>query len=479
MTVAAPAHAAQPAVTAADIRAARTRLLIEGRVGPTLARLAAPNVIAMFAMAATSIAEGVFAGVLGVSALAGLALVFPLVMLTQMLSAGANGGAVSAAIARALGADDVARAERLMLHVWIIAFVAALASAFLMALCGEALFALLGGRDQALAAGLDYAGVFFPGCIAIWLCHSLLSVVRGTGRMAMPALVLLLASLGTVPLSGALALGWGPLPALGMAGLAGGQVAAYGFGALVAFGYTALGGTGLSVANAFGRLDGALFWDVLRVSLVASVSAVQTVLTVVIMVGLVGLFGVDALAGYGLGARLEFLMIPIVFGIGAAMTAMVGVNIGARRRERALAIAWTGSLAAAAIVGAIGIVLALAPELWLGLFLDAADGAALAAGRAYFRLVGPFYAFFALGLALYFASQGAGRMAWPVAASIARMAVAVGGGVLLTQGMGAGLEGVFAAIAAGMVIYGLSTAVAVRLTGWLPRTRRGASAEGS
>jgi Na+-driven multidrug efflux pump len=454
------------AAVAVDVRTARTRLLLEGPIAPTLGRLAAPNVIAMAVATVTTIAEAAFAGLLGVSALAGLALVFPLVMLTQMLAAGAMGGAISSAFARALGAGDVERAERLLAHVVAIACLAAAGSAGLVALFGAPLFALLGGEGDALAAALAYAGVFFPACIAVWLLHSALSVIRGTGNMGVPALVLLMVSLASIPLSGALALGWAGLPRLGMAGLAAGIAIAHGAGAVAALAYIAAGRAGLAWRNARRRLQAALFWDILRVGLVASLSAIQTVVTIVVMVGLVGRFGEAALAGYGLGSRLEFLMIPIVFGIGAAMTAMVGANIGAGRRDRAVAIAWTGSLAAAAIVGSLGIVFAMLPDLWLGMFLGVEDGAALEAGRQYFRIAAPFYAFFALGLALYFASQGAGRVLMPVLAGFLRMVVAVGGGLAIVLWTDLGLAGVFAAIAAGMVAYGVATAVAVKVARW-------------
>lgn len=457
------------AETAAAARAAKTRSLLDGPIGPTLARLSAPNVLAMVVTAATTIAEGLYAGILGVSALAGLAVVFPLVMLTQMLSAGSIGGAVSSAVARALGAGDVARAERLILHAGVIAVLAAFGSAILVAFFGPALFRLLGGEGDALAAAVAYAGVFFPGCIAIWLCHTTLSIIRGTGNMGVPSLVLLLVSLGSIPISGALAFGWGPFPALGMRGLAGGLVTAFTLGAVASLAYIGAGAIGLGLRRAWGRLKGALFWDILKVGLLASASALQTVLTIVVMVGLVGRFGEAALAGYGLGTRLEFLMIPIVFGIGAAMTAMVGANIGAGQRRRALAIAWTGAFGAAAIVGGIGIVFAVFPDLWLGIFLtpsEAADAGAFEAGRTYFRIAAPFYALFALGLALYFACQGAGKVLWPVVGGFIRMAVAVGGGFLLTDWLGLGLEGVFAAVAAGLAIYGVFTAAAVRLSGW-------------
>jgi len=118
-------------------------------------------------------------------------------------------------------------------------------------------------------------------------------------------------------------------------------------------------------------------------------------------------------------------MIPVIFGIGAAMTSMVGANIGAKNRTRALRIAWVGSFSAALIVGSIGFLLAVYPDLWLGMFLDPSGAAALGVGRAYFRIVAPLYPFFGLGLALYFASQGAGIMLWPVIGSLSRVGVAV------------------------------------------------------
>lgn len=449
---------------ASSARAARTKMLLEAPIGPTLARLATPNIVAMVVTAAMSVAEGVFAGFLGVSALAGLALVFPLVMLAQMMSAGAMGGAISSAIARALGAGDVPRAGQLVAATWIIAVVMAALFAVLVLIFGPALFTALGGGEAAGAEALSYAHVFFPAAITLWLCHSTLSIIRGSGNMAAPSLILLIVSLGSIPMAGAFALGWGGLPALGMAGLAAGPAIAMGIGAVVAMTYVATGRTGITVS--FTGLRWELFADILRVGLTASLNAVQTVLTITIMVALVGRYGEAALAGYGLGARLEFLMVPVVFGVGAAMTAMVGANIGAGNKPRALRIGWIGSLAGSAIVGSIGIFFAIFPDLWLRLFVGAEATATLEAGRLYFSIVAPFYAFFALGLALYFASQGAGRMIWPIVGSVVRMAVAIGGALILTGVTDWGLTAVFIAVAAGMCAYGLFTAAAIHITKW-------------
>lgn len=455
-----------PAGLSAQRHAARTHALLEGPIGPTLARLAAPNVLAMFVQAAQSIAEAWFASLLGVTALAGLALVFPLVMLTQMLSAGAIGGAISASISRSIGASNAERAASLTITAWIIAVAAALIVAVLIGLFGQIVFGALGGGPDTVEAAMRYSIIFFPGSVAIWLCHSSLSVIRGTGDMQVPSLVLLAVSLISIPLAGIFALGWGSFPSLGIAGLALGLVVAYGVGAIVAIGYIASGRTGLNFRGALRRVDAGMFRDILGVGSLASINTVLTVLTIVLMVAMVGRYGEAALAGYGLGARLEFLMIPVIFGIGAAMTAMVGANIGAGNKDRALRIAWTGSLAAAAIVGSIGLLLAFFPDLWLGIFLDPSDAGALEAGRSYFRHVAPFYAFFGLGLGLYFASQGAGRMLWPVIGSLCRIGLAVGGALALSSTTTLGVQGVFAAIGAAMLVYGLVIGLAIKQTQW-------------
>ena len=453
-------------ITADAARTSRTRLMLEAPIGPTLAKLAAPNVLAMFVQAAQIIAEAYFASLLGITALAGLALVFPLVMLSQMLSAGAIGGAITASVARALGGADVGRGASLTVVAWTIAVGFAVIMAVLVALFGTQFFRLLGGGGETVAAAATYALIFFPGGVAIWLCNASLGVIRGTGNMQMPAIVLLLVSIISIPLSGGLALGWGPLPALGMAGLPLGVVLAFALGGLIAIGYIISGCTGLGFRGAFRRLNFGMFNDILIVGGLGSINPVLTTVTIIMMTGLVGRYGEGALVGYGLGARLEFLMIPVIFGIGAAMTAMVGANIGAGFTDRALRIAWTGSLAASGIVGSIGLLVAVFPDLWLSMFLGPSNTTALDSGRSYFRLVGPFYAFFGLGLALYFASQGAGRMIWPVISSLSRMAVALVGALILITYANMQVEGIFAAIGCSMLAFGLIIALAIRRSGW-------------
>jgi Na+-driven multidrug efflux pump len=171
-----------------------------------------------------------------------------------------------------------------------------------------------------------------------------------------------------------------------------------------------------------------------------------------------------------MGARLEYLQIPLVFGFGSALVTMVGTNIGAGRQARAERIAWIGAGMAAALTGVIGLGAALAPYAWLGLF--STDPEVLHAGATYLRIVGPAYGFFGLGLALYFASQGAGRLLWPVLAGFSRLVIASVGGWLASRWFGGGLTALFGVMALAFVVFGITVTMAVKSGAWRLATRR-------
>jgi putative MATE family efflux protein len=452
----------------------RTRALIEGPIAATLIRLAAPNMVVMLAQSAVGLIEAYFIGKLGTDALAGVALVFPLLMLMQMMSAGAMGGGISSAIARALGANRHADADALVLHALVIALVFGVAFTVLLLAGGPWLYAEMGGSGASLEAAQTYSTVVFAGAILVWLFNSLANVIRGTGNMAFPALVTIIGVIVLIPLSPCLIFGLGPFPKLGVAGGAVAVVIYYALGSVVLAAYLWSGRSVVRLAFRGIRFHWPPFADILRVGLVAALITVQTNLTIAIATAYVGAFGPAAIAGYGTGSRLEYLLIPLVFGLGGPLVAMVGTNIGAGRRDRALRVAWIGAAIAAAICELIGLSAAAAPRAWLSLF-DTAP-AMLDAGSRYLHAVGPVYGLFGLGMALYFASQGAGRLLWPFTANMARLIIAAGGGFFALR-WGGDLTDVFIALAVALAAFGLINAAAVASGVWfrggaLPATTR-------
>ncbi len=451
----------QPAAVAMPVRSARTLALLQAPVLPTLLRMAGPNVLVMLAQSLTGLVEAAFVGRLGTDALAGMALVFPGVMLMQMMSSGAMGGGISAAIARALGAGRQDQADLLVPHA--LAINAAMGLLFCAGgvLGGPALYRAMGGSGPALAAALQYSDVVFGGAALMWVFNGLASCIRGTGNMLVPALVIVGGVVVLVPVSPCLIFGWGPFPALGVAGGGVALLLYYLLGGAVFLAYLLGGHAGLRLRVR--RLRWGPAWAILRVGLLASLVSLQTNLVVTLATAYAGAFGAAAVAGYGAGSRLEFLLVPLVFGLGAPMVALVGANLGAGQRARALRIAWTGAAVAFGMTEAIGLAGAAWPAAWLGLFGH--DPAMLAAGSAYLHAAGPFFGFFGGGMALYFASQGAGRLAWPLAAAVLRMAVAVGGGWLALRWTGA-LGPVFLALGAGLAVMGVVNAASVAGGAW-------------
>ena len=435
-------------VNAASSRAER---IFEAPIVPTILRFAAPGIVLVVFQSSVSISDTHFVGRLGTEPLAGLALVFPLLMLLQMMSAGAMGGGVSSAIARALGGGHGHMARALVVHATVIALAMGAAFTLLLLAGGPAMYALLGGRGAVLDAALAYSNIIFAGSALVWLGNTFASALRGSGNMLVPALSFSGAALVHIPLSAALTLGLGPFPQLGIAGAAVAYLTASCCAAALNLAWLMRPGSSLRPRRGDFRLEARLFHEILRVGLVSMASAFQTVLTAVLLTGFVGRFGTAALAGYGVGVRLELLQIPLVFAIGQAMVALVGTHIGAGHTARAKKIAVTGSLMAASVCLVIGIAVAVAPRIWVELF--SSDPDVLSASASYLRIAGPFYAFLGLGIALYFASQGAGRVLMPMLAGTVRLVLVIAGGLALIT-TGAPLVAFFALVAAGMAIYG-------------------------
>jgi putative MATE family efflux protein len=448
-------------LAAPPAHAPRTLALLQAPVLATLLRLAGPNVLVMLAQSMTGLIEAAFVGRLGTPALAGMALVFPGVMLMQMMSSGAMGGGISSAITRALGGGRQADADALVPHALAISVALGLLFCAAGLLAGPALYRTMGGEGAALAAALLYSNVVFGGAVLIWAFNGLASCIRGTGNMLVPAMVIVGGVVLLVPLSPCLIFGWGPFPALGVAG--GGVALLLYYVAGGAMFVVYLAGARAGIRLRWQRLRWAPAWAILRVGLLASLVSLQTNLVVTLATAYAGSFGAAAIAGYGAGSRLEFLLVPLVFGLGAPLVALVGVNLGAGQRARALRAAWIGAAVAFALTEAIGLAGAAWPSAWLGLFGH--DPAMLAAGSAYLRAVGPFFGFFGGGMALYFASQGAGRLAWPLAAAVLRTVVAVGGGWVALRLTGS-LTPVFLALGAGLLVMGAVNAATVAGGAW-------------
>jgi putative MATE family efflux protein len=432
-------------------------------------RLALPTIVVLVVQTLVGVAETYFVSSLGTDALAGVALVFPVLRLMQMASNGGVGGGVSSAVARALGANRRADADALLWHAIVLACAFGLLFTGAAILGGPVLYRAMGGTGPTLAAALTYSGIVFAGAIPIWIVALLSSALRGAGNVNVPALVIFSGAVILLPLSPALIFGWGPFPPLGVAGGGAAVVIYYVLAALALTLYLRSPRSPLKLKIV--PLNRSLFKDILGVGLLSAIGTVQVNLTVTLVTAAVGRFGADAIAGFGIASRLDYIQIPLLFGLGTALVTMVGVNIGAGQMVRARRIAWIGAALAFGVTELIGLTVAIFPHAWLGLFSD--DPEVLALGTLYLRNVAPVYGAVGVGMALYFASQGAKRVLLPVLAGTVRMIIAAFIGWSVVVWFGAGLSTLFQMTALAAVSFGLLTAASVLGGAWgrLPANR--------
>jgi putative MATE family efflux protein len=442
----------------------QARRLMEGPVLATLLRMAAPTVALMLLQGVIAAGEAAFVGRLGSHALAAVSLSFPLVMLMTTLSAGAYGGGVASGVARALGAgrgDDAARLAGTALGISVLL---GLSSTVAMLLLGRALYATLGATDRALGGAVLYSNVLFLGAVPFWLFNAAASVLRGGGNTAYPAAAGAVGGIVTLAASPFIIFGAGQVPGLGIAGAAW-AVVAYNV-AMAAVLLRAIWAPGSPTRPSLRALlpRWRFSLEILRVSVPSAASTVITNLTFIILTALVAPFGTEATAGYGAAGRLEYLLIPIVFGVGSALVPLVAASDGAGDIKRVRTLTRAGAALAAGACALVGFTAALFPSAWMGLFTT--DPAVVVYGSLYLVKVGPAYAFLGMGLALYFAAQGRGRTVQPLLATLTRLLVAGVLGAVSLRVFGCAIDSLFALMACGLVLYGLVMVAVMRRELW-------------
>ncbi len=443
-------------------------VLLDGPILRTLVWLAWPNVIALSAGTCVVIAETSYIGRLGVESLAAMALVFPCVILTMTMSGGAMGGGVASAIARALGAGDNDRASTLAAHAMLIGICFGLVFMLGMLIFGPKLLEVLGGRGNVLAQAIAYTQIFFGGAVVPWLMNTMGGILRGTGNMKLPSFLMLSSAVCQIILGGTLGLGLGPIPSFGMRGVAAGSLIAY-LVSISVMGWYMFSGRARVVPRIRGlHIQWSMFIDILKVGAVACFSPLQSVLTISIFTYMLAGFGTEILAGYGIGARLEFMLTSVAFAVGIASVPMVGMAVGAKRVARARRIAWIAGLVSFASVGVVANIIAIFPDLWVSIFTD--DASVRAASRQYLSTAAPMYAFIGLATAMYFSSQGAAKVLGPVLSQTARLIFIAGGGWWLST-HDATAANFFALAAGSMVLLGSLSCLSVVLTRWGPKHR--------
>ena len=424
-------------------------------------KLGFPNIIAWIAWTISTFADAFFVGILGTNTLASIALIFPFQMLMLMMAGGAIGGGVTSSIGRAIGNKDVIKAESSAWCSLIICLIMALIYTIIFIFFSRDIFSFMGGSGETLEGAINYAKIFFGFSIFVWLVNILSAIIRGLGDTLTPAKAITVGSLFQILLSAVLTLGFSFIPSFGVMGPAIALIFCHAGMVVYLLFYLFFVQRIITVKVKQISID--IFKDIMKVGGLGLLNSITIALTVAVVTGYVGNYGVKALAGYGLGARLELMLTPIIFGLGAALTASVSINIGSNKFNRARKIAWTGGLISFILIGLIGTIFSIFPTLWLDNFTSDAD--VLYFSIKYLNIVAPFYCLFGLGQALYFASQGTGKMIKPIIVGLFRFfSVITIGYISLIFNMT--IDYIFFAVSIGLVITGIGMSLCLKGSEW-------------
>lgn len=397
----------------------RIQLILNGPIHKMLFKLAAPNMVSVFFMLVVGFAEPFFAGKLGIIQLASVAITYPLVSLSGMIGAGAIGGGVVSALSRSIGKNDLNRANVVIWHSIIIYAVVAIIFFIVFVFFSKTLFIAMGAEESVVEKAVGYSRIFFILSPTIFLFYLMMSIYRSFGDYQFLAVINVILGMLQLFLSGALSLGWFFFPSLGINGLALAFVIPQG-----------LAGVFMFISILFGKypvrfkilsLRKEIFIDILNVGGLGAINSTSIALTMIITTTFISRFGTEAIAGYGVCARLEQTLIPLAFGVGGVLTSCVGTNFGASQFYRARKSAWFGATFIASIAAIAGITFSIFPSLWLDFYTT--DLNAYLIGALYLSIVAPFFPLFAFGKTLYFASQGTGKMLVPISGAITRLSI--------------------------------------------------------
>ncbi|MCC6849334.1 MAG: MATE family efflux transporter [Deltaproteobacteria bacterium] len=409
-----------------------------------VARLAAPTTLVMAVSATSNVVYTYFVSRLGVDAIGAVSLVFPVSLLAVTAMGGGIGAGATSAIARALGAGARGEAAALAGQALVLAVALGLGFGVVAWFGVGPLFRLMGASSAVHEGATAFARVLFGGVVITFFAMMLDGVMRAEGNVRTPATwasASLVAQMAVTPLF-MFRFGWGliggALAMLACQALALGPRLAWVFGGrgvvrpVLRSGHAGLGPTR----------------EIVRVGVPAALSTSVNNIGLMVLTGVVARLGASDLAAYGLGTRLDFVLMALAYGVGVAVLTLVGLAAGATREDRIRAFVGRGIASVVLLLAVPGLVVWWRPALWLGMFSD--DPGVLAVGRAYFRTIAPTYPFVGASMVVAFAFQGLGRATLPLAVSIVRIAAVLVAAIVSVR-LGLGEQAVFLCIALGNV----------------------------
>jgi putative MATE family efflux protein len=381
-----------------------------GSLNRAILLLAIPMVLEMVLESLFAVVDVFWVGRLGADAIATVGLTESLLSLVFAVGLGL-GLSTTAMVARRIGEKDPAAAAVAGVQAIIIGIVISLLIGIPCAFLGPRLLSLMGASPQIVAVGGGYARIALGGSGAIMLLFLNNAILRGAGDAAIAMRLLWVSNIINLVLDPCLIFGWGPFPKLGVTGAALATFTGRSIGVLYQF-YRLLRGTErIRILRQQVRLELAVLWRLLRVSLTGILQFAIAHTSWIGLVRIVSLFGSAALAGYTIAIRILIFIILPSWGLSNAAATLVGQNLGAKQPERAEKSVWRTSFYNMLFLGVIGVIFIFFAEPAVRLFTN--DPAVVPLAASCLRILSYGNVAYAYAMVMLQAFNGAGDTVTP------------------------------------------------------------------
>ena len=429
----------------------------EGSLNRAVGLLAVPMVLEMAGESVFAVCDAFFVARLGSEALAAVGLTESLLELIYAIAIGLS-MATTALVARRIGEKNPQGAARAAVQAIIVGIVTAVVFGVLGAVFAPDLLAMMGASPETVAAGASYTRVMYAGMVTILLLFLNNSIFRGAGDAATAMRALWIANGINLVLDPCLIFGLGPFPELGLMGAAVATTIGRGSGVLYQF-WRLTRARRLRVTRPDVAFDGRVIRRLLRLSAGGVGQMLIATMSYVGLIRILAEFGSAVLAGYVVSIRVVIFIILPSWGLSNAAATLVGQNLGAEKPERAERAVWITGMWNTVFMAMVTVVfVSFAPQI---IRIFTSDPEIVPIGVESLRIISYGYVFYAWGMVMMQAFNGAGDTATPTWINLfCFWLFQIPLALVLAFSMGVGPTGVFVAIAAS---YSLSAIVGVVL----------------
>jgi len=380
------------------------------RLGRAILLLSIPMVLEMLMESIFAIADIFFVSKLGPDAIATVGITESILTIIYAIGMGLS-MATTAMVSRRIGEKKPYAASVIAVQSIIAGSIISILIGIPGVIFAQDLLRLMGANADIIENGYFYTSILLGSNCIIMLLFTINAVFRSAGDAAISMRVLLLANFANIILDPLLIFGFGPIPAMGIKGAAIATSIGRGLAVIYQF-YLLFSGKGrIRILKKAIKVNFRIMLDLFKISLGGIGQSIIATTSWIGMVRIIAMFGSTALAGYTIAIRIIIFALLPSWGISNAAATLVGQNLGAKKPERAEKAVWATGYVNMVILGIVSILFISMPEAFVRLFIDHPD--VIATGAKGLRIISMGYVFYAMGMVMVQAFNGAGDTRTP------------------------------------------------------------------